>query len=537
MRFARFPLLLALGALLALPIGASAQTDAYHNARRLGGSTSFYKPPLTNAASLKKMMASKRVNADLRTVLEQAGLTELTDKVIATLSNPTEIVRGGNCAEAAPPDGTIVECDFAPGGTIEWMAYRPIVKRKPTPSLLRSVRWSGKRPFKTFLFRVSTDDKIYTFLVPKPCANVSLMKSEDIPKPPVQLTVDRRCVDYALQGRITASGDLSKVARVRVSLNGSPAGELTGPAWSMNIERPGTYTFEATDRNGKAYPVANNSLMVEACPPKPAPPPPAPPPTCNLTLTAARVKGGFDIAVNIGGSDPEATYAVEVYDPANKMVGQRLSGASNHVTVPRKPPGNYTIKGFVNGKTGSGTCEATINPETAAPPVAAAGPSVFFDGAFGKERRVRDVSDVDNPPVPVGSTATEFGQCTPLLGLKVGVAKRFANDWELAGSAGVAIPLTTDDDKVKETALIADVEANKYLTNGVFVGTGLSFWDITRSDTFTPAWLVHFGIPLNKGARVPVYFIGEGRLFFDHIDDVENNYQFWGGLRVHFPTH
>jgi hypothetical protein len=64
----------------------------------------------------------------------------------------------------------------------------------------------------------------------------------------------------------------------------------------------------------------------------------------------------------------------------------------------------------------------------------------------------------------------------------------------------------------------------------------LSLWDITRGDTFTPAWLVHFGIPVNKGAHVPVFFIAEGRLFFDHIDEASSNYQFWGGLRVHFPT-
>ena len=32
----------------------------------------------------------------------------------------------------------------------------------------------------------------------------------------------------------------------------------------------------------------------------------------------------------------------------------------------------------------------------------------------------------------------------------------------------------------------------------------------------------------------PVYFLGEGRLFFDEIDDVSNNYQFWAGVRVHF---
>jgi hypothetical protein len=73
---------------------------------------------------------------------------------------------------------------------------------------------------------------------------------------------------------------------------------------------------------------------------------------------------------------------------------------------------------------------------------------------------------------------------------------------------------------------------NKYLAGGSFVGTGLSLWDLTHGDTWTPAWLLHFGVPLGQHARYPVYFVGESRLFFDHIDDMSNNYQFWAGVRV-----
>ena len=72
------------------------------------------------------------------------------------------------------------------------------------------------------------------------------------------------------------------------------------------------------------------------------------------------------------------------------------------------------------------------------------------------------------------------------------------------------------------------------LGNDAFIGTGISFWDLTRSETFTPAWLMHFGIPLNHNPDRPVYFIGEGRLFFDNIDSVDNNYNFWGGIRIRF---
>lgn len=126
---------------------------------------------------------------------------------------------------------------------------------------------------------------------------------------------------------------------------------------------------------------------------------------------------------------------------------------------------------------------------------------------------------------------TDYSQCSPLLGLKFGVAKRFENDWEVAVPVGVALMLTDNDEKVRQHALFVDVELNKYLSGGSFVGTGLSLWDITRSETFTPAWMLHFGIPIGSS---PVYFLGEGRLFFDNIDEVKNNYQFWGGVRVHF---
>jgi len=51
---------------------------------------------------------------------------------------------------------------------------------------------------------------------------------------------------------------------------------------------------------------------------------------------------------------------------------------------------------------------------------------------------------------------------------------------------------------------------------------------------FVDRWLIHFGIPLGHHPSRPVYFIGEGRLFFDNIDSVDNNYNFWGGIRIHF---
>jgi len=132
-----------------------------------------------------------------------------------------------------------------------------------------------------------------------------------------------------------------------------------------------------------------------------------------------------------------------------------------------------------------------------------------------------------------GGSNTDFAQCSPLFGVKIGVAKRFSNNWELAGAGGVAFSLVTADHKVRENEVLVDVEANRYLTDRAFVGTGISFWDITHSDTFTPAWMVHLGVPLGTHPRHQIYLLIEGRLLLRQIDDVRNNYQFWAGVRLH----
>ena len=159
----------------------------------------------------------------------------------------------------------------------------------------------------------------------------------------------------------------------------------------------------------------------------------------------------------------------------------------------------------------------------------------FIDALVGKDRRVRPVADRttgNGDPVIANTGQFDFSQCSPLFGVKVGVGKRLKNGWEVAFTGGVAFSMVTDDNKVHENEVMVEVEANKHLSNGVFVGTGLSLWDLTHSDTFTPAWLVHFGVPLGSHPKHPVYFLGEGRLFFDHGSDIQNNYQFWGGVRV-----
>lgn len=529
--------------------GQGSTTDGMHNATRLGGSTAFYSPPLRTAESLKQMAARRGMAEDIRSVLGESGIPETADAVLATLAGATSSVAGGLCDQATPPDGTVVACDVQPGSTLLWMAYRPNAgKGIRTPGRIERVRWSGAKAFRALLFRVTNDNRIYTFVMPMECANVSLMSVKEVEGAPIELSVDRWCDPNTgvLRATVKAAGkDLGRVQRVRVAINGQPAGELTAPSWTLVSDKPGNYTFEATDTRGRPYPVAPRSIPVEACPPL-VKAPQVVGPTCSVVLSYVPVKGAYEITMDAGrsttgasGVAPEVT--IEVRDAAGAVVGEKLtldSSLSRKITVRR--PGSYratatvtTPQGTVVGGNryeGSATCEADVLVEKGGGGTGGAGGAAgmsglvpFFDVLGGKERRVRPIEDTD----------LDYAQCSPLLGLKFGIAKRFQNDWEVAGALGAAISLVSSDNKVGESALFLDAEANKYMGGGSFIGTGLSLWDLTRGDTLTPAWLLHFGLPLAKNARYPVFFIGEGRLFFDHIDDVSSNYLLWAGIRVH----
>ena len=146
----------------------------YENARRLGGPTSFYRPPLTDAASMKRMAERAGMPEDIRTVMRDAGIPEAADPFIAAISRGSSTRVAGNCS-TAPAGDAVVDCQEPVGSTYEWMAYRPIIRGKRTPARKERVRWAGQRPFAAFLVRVEAGDKLYTFVVPKACGNISLV--------------------------------------------------------------------------------------------------------------------------------------------------------------------------------------------------------------------------------------------------------------------------------------------------------------------------------------------------------------------------
>lgn len=149
----------------------------------------------------------------------------------------------------------------------------------------------------------------------------------------------------------------------------------------------------------------------------------------------------------------------------------------------------------------------------------------FVAPFIGKERRFREGAEGAAGAAELASTL-----CSPLVGAKVGPDIRMTPNVRFAPAVGVAIN-TRDGGN---SSLFADAEIRRELTKG-FVGAGLGVWDFNHGDWVSPNVLVDFGILMKEYSNTnKLYFTGEGRLFMNRMDDIANNYQFWGGLRYIF---
>ena len=237
----------ALGVTAVLVGGA---TDAYAQRKitRLGSPDTRFTAPIANAAGLKKTFAAKANQANVAAVLDQAGLASLTPKVLAVLTA-----------------GEVTETSVAPGTPIRWMALR----RGGKPSIVLDAVWAGKAPFKAFAFTIEDGAKIYNFVVPKDCGNLSLVSQTEQPMPEcIRITMVRDCAGK--QVTFTAGGTAitnNQATVVKVMRDGRQVGELlpgSGFKATMPLQ-PGRYTFSATDKYGREFGTCERDVVVEAC--------------------------------------------------------------------------------------------------------------------------------------------------------------------------------------------------------------------------------------------------------------------------------
>ena len=198
-RVPRFVAVLALilalaGAMDLLAANAAQAQDNYKTATVLGGASRFDQP-LKDAKSVQKWIATKRAQAGLTAVMEKAGLATLTPTVIEILT------------KADPAQ--LKDTDFQPGSTMVWMAFR----RAGKPDVVRNIKWGGKKSFAGFTFIIDDLKQTYTFILPKPCANLALVSSEPS-REAARLAAEKAARDKAEADRLAADRAAAERARL-----------------------------------------------------------------------------------------------------------------------------------------------------------------------------------------------------------------------------------------------------------------------------------------------------------------------------------
>jgi hypothetical protein len=245
-------------------------------------------------------------------------------------------------------------------------------------------------------------------------------------------------------------------------------------------------------------------------------------PACGITASPLPAKVGKPFTVDVSGSRVAAgvkggvsTARVEVLDASGAVVqsiDMGASGLSRSDVVIRKS-GVHTLRAVVTdeaGQTSTNACKAQVDVQGGLP--------FFVGGYFGKERLTHDdLADHDDAPA-------SFSRCAPELGLQVGFQPRIGDNAELEAALGVKFPF--DDDA--HTAIFADAAINRLVSRGFF-GGGISWWDIGQ-DSSGVGLLLQGGFDLDKDGKWQL--VGQTRVpFFNQFDDIDNNYQLWGGIR------
>jgi hypothetical protein len=488
----------------ALTLGALAVTVSaqQHRATRLGNPATRFAKPIKKADDLRVLLRAEKMKADIAAVL-------------AEVSWPGDVADLDRAAATAE----ISTIDVAPGTRLPFMAAR----KNRKAYAMRDVLWAGKKPIDAFGFEFSSKCVRYRLVTPKACSNFwveELGKDTADPKcapppppPVVSLSgASSACVTQPVEFTVNVQNPPAD-GKVVLSVNGREVGTGTLSAGSYRMTMPGAKTpgrYEVKAVSGGQS--ATTFVEVKACEP-----------TCGLTVTPMPARTGKPITIDVSGSRVAAGVAGGVKSVKIEVVQKGAVVDSFDMPAPNfvrndvviKKGGATKVRAVVTddaGQVSTNTCEADLDVKGGFP--------IFVGGYFGKERLTHDdVADHDEL-IPFAA----FARCAPLAGFNVGVQPKIGDNAEFEAAVGVKFPFEDD----AHTSIFADAAVNRLLDGGFF-GGGVSFWDIGR-DSNGVGLLLQGGFDLDKDGKWQL--VGQTRVpFFNQFDDIENNYQFWGGIR------
>jgi hypothetical protein len=126
----------------------------------------FYKSRDLKAADLKVISLDKA--GEVKQGFEMAGNGELVFAFLEQIQK-----------------ADIQTIEVNPGDTFHWMLF----KKGRKVQVKNDVIWAGKKPITAYNFTIFRDGKLYEFIVPKICGNISLKNVKDVPAPVCKLNV------------------------------------------------------------------------------------------------------------------------------------------------------------------------------------------------------------------------------------------------------------------------------------------------------------------------------------------------------------
>lgn len=213
---------------------ASAQT---HKLRRIGVNTFAQVKGNIPTAEVMKTIAEKYAG-DIKYGFDQVGMGDLYLPFLDQLRS-----------------GTFSEKSIAVGDKFQWMFFR----LRGQVKVWEDVEWAGTAPLEVFTLNVAKDNKIYEFIIPKPCGNIALYKVSEanivLPAADCNLVVSpakvniNEPVNVDMTGtRNAASMDVEVFSGQGVKV-ASHSFTPTAMKWQTKFDKPGEYVFKATAVN------------------------------------------------------------------------------------------------------------------------------------------------------------------------------------------------------------------------------------------------------------------------------------------------
>jgi hypothetical protein len=489
---------------LALGVLAVSAEAQQHRATRLGNPATRFAKPMKKADDLRVLLRSDKMKADVAAILNEVGWK----------GNHEDVDRAAATAE-------ISEVKVPTGARLPFMASR----KNRKPHALVDVLWAGKKPIDAFAFEFSSNCVRYRLVTPKICSNFWIEdlgkdtadpKCAPPPPPPPVVSVSgasETCVTQPVEYAVTVTNPPADNG-VTLYVNGKElvSDKLTNGAFKFTFTgapTPGTYEVKAVSGGVSS----TTTVQVKPCLP-----------TCGITASPLPAKAGKPFTVDLSGSRVAAgvkggvkSAKVQVVDPKGVVVDTLEMGADrlSRSDVVIKKGGIHTLRAVVTdeaNQTSTNVCEAQVDVKGGFP--------IFVGGYFGKERLTHDdAADHDNI-----TPFAAFSRCAPLAGFEIGVQPKIGDNAEFEAALGVKFPFEDD----AHTTLFADAAVNRVLRRGFF-GGGLSAWDIGK-DSSGVGLLLQGGVDLTKDGKWQL--VGQTRVpFFNQFDNIDNNYQFWGGFR------